>query len=415
MRAVVAVLALALGMSLAGPVAPVAADTTLTVGLSAAAAEVSYGGEASFTVTVTSAAGPVAGASVELARTTADGAARVVDYGVTDSSGAVTLTDVPPMRASYVARAEHGGGAPDYAPLAGTSAPVEVEVAAVVAAAVSPVAVPPGGALTLTATTEPAVPGVALVEERLGTGAWVSRGEHPVAADGTVRVELGRRATAGTYTLRVTRRADDRYSPTAAETVAQVTVTGAGSPRAWVPIAGTRQRPAHWGTCRIGYRLNPANMPAHGRADLLEAMRRIHQVSGVRFRYLGTTTRVPFRGDSRAGLNRITVAWGTQASTRGLLAPSVGGVGGTSYTARHRIVTGYLVINRSFAAKAPAGFGEGATHGLVLMHELGHVLGLSHTRDRHQVMYPSSSLPASVWGAGDRRGLQRLGGVGGCR
>lgn len=179
-------------------------------------------------------------------------------------------------------------------------------------------------------------------------------------------------------------------------------------------LAGTKRSPSRWGTCTIGYRVNQRNMPPHGMADLREAMRRVTQVNGTRFRYLGRTRLVPYAGDSRAGVDKITVAWAGSAATRGLLAPGIAGFGGTSHLGR-RIRTGYLVLNTAYSSRAPEGFGEGMPHGLVLMHELGHVIGLDHTADRHQIMNPGRPLPASVWGAADLRGLRALGRASGCR
>ncbi|MFD6556073.1 matrixin family metalloprotease, partial [Streptomyces sp. NPDC058398] len=45
----------------------------------------------------------------------------------------------------------------------------------------------------------------------------------------------------------------------------------------------------------------------------------------------------------------------------------------------------------------------------VYLHELGHVLGLDHTTDRYQIMYPSlqKDVPARL-GAGDVAGLKKL-------
>ena len=91
-----------------------------------------------------------------------------------------------------------------------------------------------------------------------------------------------------------------------------------------------RANPARWGTCRIGYRVNERRMPATGLADLREAMRRVTQVSGIRFRYRGKTSAVPRRGYGGPGLNKIVVAWAPPKKSGGLLYPGVGGVGGTS-------------------------------------------------------------------------------------
>jgi predicted Zn-dependent protease len=45
----------------------------------------------------------------------------------------------------------------------------------------------------------------------------------------------------------------------------------------------------------------------------------------------------------------------------------------------------------------------------VLMHELGHVVGLAHVDDRHELMYPKGSSHLTTWGPGDRAGLAALG------
>jgi hypothetical protein len=48
-------------------------------------------------------------------------------------------------------------------------------------------------------------------------------------------------------------------------------------------------------------------------------------------------------------------------------------------------------------------------NGLILMHELGHVVGLNHSPDQHQIMASGAPLKASVWGAADLTGLHKVG------
>jgi predicted Zn-dependent protease len=48
------------------------------------------------------------------------------------------------------------------------------------------------------------------------------------------------------------------------------------------------------------------------------------------------------------------------------------------------------------------------------MHELGHAVGLDHTTDRSQIMYPTMTRKKAVFGAGDRTGLHYLGRTSGC-
>ena len=182
----------------------------------------------------------------------------------------------------------------------------------------------------------------------------------------------------------------------AAKLSAVVTVTGVGKAAAWRPIGGSRANPARWGTCRISYRVNERRMPATGLADLREAMRRVTQVSGIRFRYRGKSSAVPHRGYGGPGLNQIVVAWVYRRSRSGSACSTPASAAGGTSQSGNRLLTGYVIMNTQYTATADAGFGDGSPLGLVLMHELGHVVGLDHSPDRRQIMYGSSYLPASV-------------------
>jgi hypothetical protein len=400
---------------LVAPTAPASAAYTLGVSITTATPVVTYGSQVTLTVAVTNAGVPAPDTTVVLYRTGPDGVQQVASFAATDAAGIAVLTDGDlGGRTTYVAEARQG-----YDVGAGTSAPVVVDVAYAVKppeqtsffapTMLTPVAVPPGGTVTLRGRIEPVGSTAPLtVEQRFGAGAWEPLGTVPVAADGTFALPLGKRSQVGTWTVRVTHPTEGALVAGAGEATATVTVTGVGQRTAWRPIAGSEKSPARWGTCRIGSRVNERRMPATGLADLREAMRRITQVAGIKFSYLGRTSVTPKRGYPGPGLNRMVVAWAPPEKSGGLLFPGIGGVGGTSRSGS-RLVSGYLIINSEFTKDADPGFGAGSTQGLVLMHELGHVVGLAHSPDQRQVMHASPSLPAAVWGAADLRGLRKVG------
>lgn len=194
--------------------------------------------------------------------------------------------------------------------------------------------------------------------------------------------------------------------------------------------------PVRWDPCTVvGYRVNVSGAPAGALADVKAAMAAASAATGVSFRYLGTTDLVPGTRSSSApdpypAGTDIVIAYTTPGRSA-LLDESRDaiGVGGVFYTRAtqsaggkswHQAVQGYVVLDST--ASLPGGFGSGRTTGTpgtwgqVLMHEIGHVVGLDHpgNGDQEQIMYPATTRKPAEWGAGDLAGLYRLGAASGC-
>ena len=200
---------------------------------------------------------------------------------------------------------------------------------------------------------------------------------------------------------------------------------------------------ARWNPCQtITYRVNAGlagNTAARRLAavnDVKRAFARASAVSGMTFRYAGGTSQVPTNTSASTWYGRqtsaeIVVAWANQ-SVKGkkstLLGRSssggyVAGTGGYAFkywksgSAPWTGVSGrgFVVLNAAQNSKFRPGFGAGSTRGELLMHEIGHAMGLNHVSSTSQVMYPTIlSRTTAAYSTGDRTGLQRLGTANAC-
>jgi len=178
-----------------------------------------------------------------------------------------------------------------------------------------------------------------------------------------------------------------------------------------------------WDPCGvIGWRVRTREQPGALR-DVRTAFWRLGQATGLRFRFRGYTGLVPqLDSNSRYPADtQIVVAWiHRAASTLFTYAPAANAVGAPFYvTGYHdatgpawRIASGGVVIDSTLRIRA--GYGYGITRGDLLLHELGHVMGLDHVAASSQMMHPVMTRARARYGAGDLAGLWERGARLGC-
>ena len=206
-----------------------------------------------------------------------------------------------------------------------------------------------------------------------------------------------------------------------------------------VTLAGGDKLQVRWDPCqtRITYRVNTRHLPkaqrTSARRDTKHAMKRLSAATGMNFSFEGRTKQVPRDTSRKAWWERqkgaeIVIAWVRQGgrSRSNLLGASGSGwaagtggyslklwtVNGKTHGAAGR---GFVVLDAKQDRKLRSGFGAGSTRGALLMHELGHVVGLDHVGSTGQLMYPTVlSRPDTDFGSGDLRGLRLVGRSAGC-
>lgn len=178
------------------------------------------------------------------------------------------------------------------------------------------------------------------------------------------------------------------------------------------------QDKARWNPCQPIHYVVSGTEPFTGANQLLtQALAEASAASGLKFVYDGTSTepaqpdRPSYQPEIYGGTwAPVLVAW-TDQSHAPELAGSVIGLGGAasaSVRGHDRLVSGILFFDApelSLIAPRPNGLASMRT---VMLHEVGHLLGLGHVQDTTAVMYPSDDGQGD-YNAGDLRGLAYAG------
>jgi hypothetical protein len=172
-------------------------------------------------------------------------------------------------------------------------------------------------------------------------------------------------------------------------------------------------QPVRWDPCRgpIRYAVNLGGYPEAERAAIGEAVERLEAATGLMFIAVGDTTDMPSdTARNPTGAYDMTIALGDVGQTAAVTGKVVGKTYNQYFTS---MITASVVIDMGDVGKNPDWSSTGM--GVVLLHELGHAVGMNHVGDATQVMNPAvSSNGPTTYGAGDLAGLWQLGAAQGC-
>jgi len=176
-----------------------------------------------------------------------------------------------------------------------------------------------------------------------------------------------------------------------------------------------------WNPCTaVHWRADLRNAPAGTLAAVKNAVATLSATSGIPFVYDGAASYIPQKGNFAQPAS-LVIAFGRRpgrpAASNYLTGGTNVGYGGYSSSGTYvngkivwRITKGFAVIDAdrypTLSAKVRSG---------ILLHELGHAVGLNHAKSAQELMYPVVSAGSpNGYSAGDQAGLRLVGRPAGC-
>jgi len=182
---------------------------------------------------------------------------------------------------------------------------------------------------------------------------------------------------------------------------------------------GDRGDPVGYDPCKpVKIRINPQDAPT-GYLPLIQgAMRVVSRDTGLKLVYVGTTDARPhwqseyvptFLGEPRRTPALVSFASPSEVHQ---LAGRVAGIGGSVAVSvqggRFRYVTGGVTLDRAVFRELATTSGGRREARAIVLHELGHLVGLAHVKDGGELMN-GENLGLLDFGPGDLAGLAKVG------
>jgi hypothetical protein len=195
-----------------------------------------------------------------------------------------------------------------------------------------------------------------------------------------------------------------------------VPLTGVTGPPPTPPFAFSKViggAPLRWNPCKaIRYTINMGGYDESFRPVITEAIERLEAATGLPLAPAGNSTFMPTNANqSLSGSPSELVIALTDEGQTDLLPGSVVGRAGIVFS--NSIIKGSVVVDMGDVGANPPWSGTGV--GAVLLHELGHAVGLDHVSNATQLMNAVASPGGpTTYGTGDLTGLWQVGAAAGC-
>jgi len=193
-----------------------------------------------------------------------------------------------------------------------------------------------------------------------------------------------------------------------------------GGPYTFISTQADGVTPVAYDPCRpVHYVIRPDGEPAGGEEAITAAVARVSEVTGLQFVYDGATDEPstldreifqPARyGDRWAP---VLIAWESDAQNPALAGEIVGEGGSTAVSlggGTQVLVTGTVSLDAGQFPQILRRRNGTAIARAIILHEVGHLVGLGHVDDAQQLMYPETHGDVVDFAAGDLTGLAALG------